>query len=66
MKILDRRLNVIELLMKMLDKKNIIKLLDKQINTLKVKKEDSRMNQKELIMKIKDSSGKNIEKMLKI
>ena len=52
--------------MRMLDKKDIIKSLNRQINILKVKKEDSRMNQKELIMRIKDSSGKAVEKMLRI
>ena len=44
MKLLDKKLNLIELLMKMLEKKDIIKSLNRQINSLKVKRVDSRMN----------------------
>lgn len=44
MKLLDIKLNLIELLMRMLEKKDIIKSLNRQINSLKVKRVDSRMN----------------------
>ena len=66
MKILEKKPKIIELLMKKLVRMAILNFLNQKISMFLMKKKDSRMNQKELIMKVKDSSKKHIEKMLKM